>query len=142
MSESPHLLNVFLDVQRGLPRQGPGCDESTLEALSLCSGLPGAPAILDVGCGPGMQTVALAKAVHGRLTAVDINHEYLGELRRRAKDAGVANHIDIHAVDMNELTAAPASFDAIWSEGAAYIMGFERALAAGGGSSSRAATSR
>jgi ubiquinone/menaquinone biosynthesis C-methylase UbiE len=127
---SSRLFEVFLDVQRGLPRQGPGSDESTLEALSLCSGLPERPAILDVGCGPGMQTVALAKAVNGRVTAVDINQEYLCELNERAKAAGVDERIEILSGDMNDLPVAPASFDVIWSEGAAYIMGFRNALAA------------
>lgn len=130
MSERPRLLEVFFDVQRGLPRQGPGSDESTLKALSLCSCLPERPAILDLGCGPGMQTVALAKAVDGSITAVDINPDYLAELSERAKAEGVAERIEILAMDMNHLTVAPASFDVIWSEGAAYIMGFESALAA------------
>ena len=132
MTESARLLEVFFDIQRGLPRQGPGADASTLHALSLCGPLPKRPAILDVGCGPGMQTVALAKAIDGdgRITAVDINEEYLGELRRRAHAAGVDDRIEILVGDMRALPVAPASFDVIWSEGAAYIMGFERALAA------------
>jgi len=60
MTDDRRLLNVFFEVQRGLPRQGPGCDESTLQALALCR-LPERPAILEIGCGPGMQTVELAK---------------------------------------------------------------------------------
>ena len=65
MDESLELMEVFLDVQRGLPRQGPGCDESTQKALALCVGLPENPAVLDIGCGTGMQTVALAQALGG-----------------------------------------------------------------------------
>ena len=61
MNADPRLFEVFLDVQRGLPRQGPGCDESTLRAISLCSGRPEGADLLDVGCGPGMQTVALTR---------------------------------------------------------------------------------
>lgn len=129
MTDDRHLLNIFFEVQRGLPRQGPGCDESTLQALALCR-LPERPAILDVGCGPGMQTVALAKAAGGYITAVDTSPEYLCELAERAEAAGVADRIDIVKGDMNDLPVAPASFDAIWSEGAAYIMGFRNALAA------------
>jgi ubiquinone/menaquinone biosynthesis C-methylase UbiE len=129
MTDDRRLLNVFFEVQRGLPRQGPGCDESTLQALALCR-LPERPAILEIGCGPGMQNVELAKAAGGRITAVDTSPEYLHELAERAKAAGVADRIDIVNGDMHDLPVAPASFDAIWSEGAAYIMGFRNALAA------------
>ena len=129
--ENQRLFEIFLDVQCGLPRQGPGSDESTLEALSLCTELPERLAILDIGSGPGMQTVALAKALaDGHITAVDICQEYLDELKERAKAAKVAEHIEILAGDMNALPFPPQSFDLIWSEGAAYIMGFEKALVA------------
>ena len=60
MDLKPKLLEVFFEVQRGLPRQGPGSNESTIKALELCRELPDNPAVLDIGCGPGMQTMALA----------------------------------------------------------------------------------
>ena len=132
MSDENHrLFEIFWDVQRGLPRQGPGSDESTLEALALCTGLPERLALLDIGCGPGMQTVALAQALTaGHMTAVDIYQEYLDELKERAKAARVIERIDILAGDMQALPFPPQSFDLIWAEGAAYIMGFEKALVA------------
>ncbi len=130
MAEDPRLFEIFLDVQRGLPRQGPGAEECTLKALSFCRDLPPRPAVLDIGCGPGMQTVALAKCLDGQITAVDIHPEYLAELKPRAKAAGLAERIEILAGDMNALPFPPASFDLVWSEGAAYVMGFDRALTA------------
>lgn len=129
MDEDPRLFDVFLDVQRGLPRQGPGLDESTLEALALCRGLPERPTVLDIGCGPGMQTLALARALDGPTTAVDIHQEYLDILKAHAVEAGVAGRIDIRLADMSTLPFPPESFDLIWSEGATYIMGFATALA-------------
>ncbi len=127
--ENQRLFEIFFDVQRGLPRQGPGCDKRTIEALSLCIGLPERLAILDIGSGPGMQTVALAKTLtEGHITALDLHQEYLNELKGRAEAAKVIEHIDILAGDMNELPFLRQSFDLIWSEGAAYIMGFEKAL--------------
>jgi len=111
-----------------LPRQGPGSEGSTLKALSLCSGLPERPAILDIGCGPGMQTIALAKAMNAHITAVDIVEEYLNILRERAKEANLTDRISILDRDMNDLTLESESFDLIWAEGSAYIMGFENAL--------------
>jgi SAM-dependent methyltransferase len=130
MNEDLRLFEVFLDVQRGLPRQGPGCRESTLRALSLCRGLPEAPAIVDIGCGPGMQSTVLAEASGGHVTAVDTHEEYLDQLKARADVAGVSESGDVVSADMNDLPLAPGVFDLVWSEGAAYIMGVEAALVA------------
>ncbi len=128
MNEDPRLFEVFLDVQRGLPRQGPGRDECTLRALSLCDGLPEGAEVLDVGCGPGMQTLALSQAIDGPVTAVDLHREYLRELEDRAERAGIAGRLAILAADMRALPFPPERFDLVWSEGAAYVMGFEMAL--------------
>lgn len=128
MDENPRLFEIFLDVQSGLPRQGPGSNGVTLKALGFCSGLPERPAILDIGCGPGMQTITLAKAMNADITAIDINREYSDEIKERAESAGVSESIEILVQDMNELPFEPESFDLIWAEGSAYIMGFEKAL--------------
>lgn len=128
MDDDPRLFEVFLDVQRGLPRQGPGLDEITLKVLALCRGLPERPAVLDIGCGPGMQTMALARAVDGPITAIDVHEEYLDILEARAAEAGVAGRMNVRMADMSSLPFRPESFDLVWSEGAAYIMGFAAAL--------------
>jgi len=125
-----HALRVFLEVQRGLPRQGPGNEAATRKALSLCAGLPERPVVLDIGCGPGMQTLVLARTVGGEVTAVDVVEEYLDALRERAVRAGLRDRIRIERADMARLPYAEDSIDLLWSEGAAYIMGFERALSA------------
>ena len=128
MDENSHQFKVFLDVQSGLPRQGPGSDDSTLRALSICSRLPDKAVVLDIGCGPGMQTLALARASDASIVAVDIHQEYLEELKMRADAAGLGERIEIVSEDMQTLSFREHSFDLIWSEGAAYIMGFENAL--------------
>ena len=130
MSDDPQLFEIFLDVQRGLPRQGPGCEESTRRALSLCQDLPDRPAVLDVGCGPGLQTLVLAEALNGPVTAVDLTPEYLDQLQAKAEVAGLADRIEIVSGDMTALPFPPQSFDLIWSEGAAYVMGFAEAFTA------------
>ena len=123
------LTEVFFDVQRGLPRQGVGSDAETLRALALCADLPEGPELLDVGCGPGAQTVVLVRATGGRVTAVDLHEEFLDELRVRASAAGVLDQLTILHGDMRDLPFGPASFDLVWSEGAAYIVGVPEALA-------------
>jgi SAM-dependent methyltransferase len=129
MDRDAHRLEVFREVQRGLPRQGPGNAESTLRALALCRGLPPRPEVLDIGCGPGLQTLALARALPGPITAVDLHPEYLEQLERAARAGGVADRVTTVVADMRALPFPDASFDLVWSEGAAYIMGFANAVA-------------
>ncbi len=130
MDADARLTEVFFEVQRGLPRQGPGSEACTLRALGWCVGLPKAPAVLDVGCGPGMQTLALARVTSGRITAVDLYEEYLDQLREDAARAGLTEQIAIVQADMARLPFAESNFDLIWAEGSAYIMGFAEALRA------------
>ncbi len=124
------LLEVFYDVQRGLPRQGPGNYESTSRALALCSGLPDQLSVLDIGCGPGMQTLALAKASTGSILAVDNFDEYLDELRKRVEQASLVGRVKVKKADMTVLDFPDETFDLLWCEGAAYIMGIPEALRA------------
>ena len=122
------LFEIFLEVQSGLPRQGPGSNKSTLKALSYCADLPTKPAILDIGCGPGMQSICLAQALDCNITAIDTTDEYLDILRERTQVADLSDRITILNQDMNELSFEKESFDLIWAEGSAYIMGFENAF--------------
>ena len=121
-------LAIFLDVQRGLPRQGPGSQQSTMKAFRLCSELPDNPTVLDIGCGPGMQTMHLASATSGRIIAVDNCEEYLDELRERVRRANIQDRVEIVKADMASLRMADDSLDLIWCEGAAYVMGVSKAL--------------
>lgn len=131
MSDDAPLFDIFMEVQRGLPRQGPGDDESTRQALALCGALPERPTVLDVGCGPGMQTIALAEALPDAvIVAVDIHQEYLELLRQAAAAAGMIDRIHTLRGDMTALPVPAESADLIWSEGAAYVMGVATALAA------------
>ena len=126
----PRLVEVFFDVQRGLPRQGPGSNTDTARALALCSELPTNPTVLDIGCGPGMQTLALAEALSGNIIAVDTCDEYLEALRKRVENASKVDRITIKNADMTALDLPEASIDLIWCEGAAYIMGIPESLKA------------
>lgn len=121
-------MDILWELFSNLPQQGPGNDESTLRALSLIPDLPSKPAILDVGCGSGRQTIALARRTGGRITAVDIHQPFLDDLMTRAEQAGVSGQLTAVKRSMSEMEFDEASFDLIWSEGALYIMGFEHGL--------------
>ena len=101
---------------------------STRHALSYIE-LGSAPDLLDIACGPGMQTLHLAEALTaGTLTAVDLRKSFVNEARRRCASANLKIQVDCQIEDMTDLPFESGSFDLIWCEGAAYIMGVENAL--------------
>lgn len=126
--DEQRMMEIFFDIHRGLPRQGPGDDASTRKALSLCTALPNHPAVIDIGCGPGMQTLVLANELDGHITGVDFYPEFLYQLQASAQSAGIVHQFTLQQGDMNNLPFIANSFDLIWSEGAAYIIGISNAL--------------
>lgn len=128
MSDSREI-EVFFDIHSGLPQEGPGSFESTKRAFELAGSFPERAEVLDVGCGPGRQTMDLARLMPSAvITALDNHAPFLRDVRRKTTDAGVFNRVTAVEGDMNDLPAEPGSLDLIWCEGAAYIMGFRNAL--------------
>ncbi|MEA5496840.1 class I SAM-dependent methyltransferase [Limnoraphis robusta] len=121
-------LETFFEIHQGLPREGPGDFESTQKAYSLLTHLPPQPLILDLGCGPGMQTLDLVELSNGTVIAVDNHQPFLDQLHQKAVEKGVADQIQIVNADMSALEFHHSSFDVIWAEGSAYSIGFENAL--------------
>ncbi len=127
--DEERYIELLVELHEGLPRLGPGNTQSTLRALALCEYLPDRPDILDIGCGSGAQTLALTSATSGVITATDLIPNFLTQLGSTVQKQGLEGQIRICEADMNNLPFADNSFDLIWSEGAAYIMGFDKALA-------------
>ncbi len=123
----------FWRIHDGLPREGPGSPASTRRALDL-SGIGGRARVVDVGFGPGPQSLVLAEAMpDAEILAVDAHEPFVAEVRRRAADAGGADRVTAVVGDMADLGSVVdrhvgGPVDLIWSEGAAYVMGFEAAL--------------
>ncbi len=123
------ISDLLLEAHRDLPRQGPGEEASTLRALVLAGGLPEDLRVLDLGCGSGMQTLVLARALPGaRITAVDQHELFLDELRARAREAGLNGRLKTLAADMADLPFEDGSFDLLWAEGSISCLGFDRGL--------------
>jgi ubiquinone/menaquinone biosynthesis C-methylase UbiE len=122
-------MDYFIELYGSLPRGGPGDNASTRKAFEMMEGLPPEPKILDVGCGPGMQTVELLRLSGGTVVALDLLPQMIARVRKAAEDAGFSDRLETVQADMNEMAFEPCSFDVIWSEGAIYFIGFEKGLA-------------
>lgn len=118
----------FFEVFDHLPRGGPGSNATTRKAYRSLGTLPKGPRILDVGCGPGMQTLELARISGGHITAIDLHQPFLDRLRDASMNVGLEDRIEPVNMDMSKLTFPDGYFDLIWSEGALYSVGFENAL--------------
>ncbi len=124
----PPLADIFFELHSGLPREAPGDDESTKRAFSLLTSLPSLPVVLDIGCGPGAQTLVLARESRGFVVAFDNHKPFLDELRRRSLAAGLHERIHPFRGSLYALPFRASRFDLIWSEGAIYLLGYERGL--------------
>ena len=130
MSETNSLeREIFWAVHNDLPREGPGDDGSTLRAFSMMKGLPDSPRVLDIGCGAGPQTLALARLTNANIMAVDTHQPFLDELARKVVQADLVERVRWKNMSMFELSF-PEKFDVLWSEGAIYAMGFAEGLKA------------
>lgn len=125
---SDQLPEIFWEIHSGLPREGPGDNESTRRAYLMLEQLPKNPRILDVGCGPGMQTIELAKLSNGQIDALDNHRPFLNQLERSIEREGLAGKIKPVKGDMLRLPYDDNTFDLIWSEGSIFVIGFEKGL--------------
>ena len=126
--DDERTFRLFLEVYGTLPRAGPGGDEHTVRALGLVPG-PTPRTVLDLGCGPGAQTLALASALpDATILAVDLLPSMVDEAIRRFAARGLAGRVTAVRADMGAPPVAPASQDLIWCEGAIYNLGVTAAL--------------
>lgn len=126
MNEHEQYMADFMTVFQNLERWGPGCDADSLKALSM---LPTTPTkIIDIGCGKGFSTRLLAKHTQAEIVAVDNEQSALDELGKRLAEQGLDSRVILSCASMTDLPYTLQSFDCIWSEAAAYIMGVEQAV--------------
>jgi cyclopropane fatty-acyl-phospholipid synthase-like methyltransferase len=123
MSGSNPIDLLFGDMEK----LGPGSNADTLHVLRLLP-TPQFGTIVDAGCGTGRQTLALAKELGTQVHAVDSYEPFLKDLMRRAKEARLEHLIQTHCMDMTDIPGEFEHIDLLWSEGAAYNIGFANAL--------------
>ncbi|MEU5576317.1 bifunctional class I SAM-dependent methyltransferase/N-acetyltransferase [Streptomyces huasconensis] len=128
MTDNASITDAFFALHHGLPRQGPGSDDTTRRLLSLAGARPEHPQVLDLGCGPSRAALLLAAEAGAEVAAVDLHEPFLDELRASAKARGLAGSITPVKADMAQLPYADGSFDLVWAESSAYAVGFDKAL--------------
>lgn len=126
MNENDLYMNDFMRVYETLEYWGPGSGADTLKALKMVSMPP--KIILDIGCGKGLATKILAENSDALVTALDNEQSALVKLENRFKKLGMTDRLKTVNASMADLPFAKNSFDLIWAEGSAYIIGVEKAL--------------
>src|SRR5579872_2480977 len=73
--------------------------------------------VVDAGCGPGLWTPLLARAIgpRGRIIGVDISQEALVTAQERSYDQWYRHQVQYKYATMEELPLAPGSADAVFS---------------------------
>ena len=103
----PKYLQIAADLNNKIKQQ----------SYSLMHVQPGQK-VLDVGCGPGIDTVALAHMVgpQGRVVGVDFDKSMIAEADRYAEQAGVNSWVLHKQVNCDELPFESDTFDSCRSE--------------------------
>jgi SAM-dependent methyltransferase len=121
-------FNLICEYFSGLQRQGPGSVATTRKAASFIEGLSDDSLIADLGCGTGTQTLTLAGALPGHITAMDLFPKFIDIMKENVAREGLADRITPQVGSMGELPFEKGSLDLIWSEGAIYNIGFEHGI--------------
>jgi len=124
----PRFREIFFEVYENLPRQGPGNRTCAARALALCRELPRCPAILDLGCGVGGQTLQLAELTSGSIVAIDTHAPSIERLRAAVAGCGLSRRASAIIGNMARPEQPLGAFDLVWSEGALYNIGLRDAL--------------
>ncbi|MDA8099498.1 MAG: class I SAM-dependent methyltransferase [Nitrospiraceae bacterium] len=100
------------------------------ENMAALLGVKGDEHVLDVACGTGHASMAVARKLQkGKVTAVDFSAGMLVQARRKAESRGIGN-IDFLEGDMQELPFEEGRFDAaVCAFGIFFVMDMETQLA-------------
>ena len=100
----------------------------TIKALSFIDNLTTNSKIADIGCGSGGQTLVLANHAPGHITGIDLFPTFIDMLNENSQKQSLQDRVHGVVGSMDSLSFGNEELDLIWSEGAIYIIGFERGL--------------
>jgi SAM-dependent methyltransferase len=117
-----------------------GSDPELISELLRKHGLVAGARVLDLGCGKGAVSIALAREIGARVIGVDAFEPFIGEARRQAEQTGVSRACRFEVGDLRDWLTPRVPFDAVIlaSVGpvlggyAATVRGLRAAVRAGG----------
>ena len=127
-SEQISMMDLVIELHKGLERQGPGSTEMTIKALSFLDDLSKISRAADLGCGSGGQTMVLAQNIAGSITGLDLFPDFIEIFNENAKKMNLGDRVNGIVGSMDELPFEKEEFDLIWSEGAIDNIGFEKGI--------------
>jgi SAM-dependent methyltransferase len=121
---------TYTSAARGYDAASPGWGRVIDHSLELLRVAPG-DAVLDVGCGPGILSVAAAGLVApgGAVTGLDVAAGMLDVAREKAAEHGVEDAVSFELGDMHALPFPDERFDAVVCS---YAMFFAQSVTAVG----------
>lgn len=128
MNESPEYMQLFLELFVEMERQGPGDEQLARAMMQQVCAESEPDQILDMGCGTGTASLLISHLCNAQISALDNCQLFLDRLNEKVTSGGLNDRINVINGTMFEPPFPDHSFDLIWSEGSAYLMGFEPAL--------------
>lgn len=126
MNEHEKYMQDFFSIFETLESWGPSSKEDTTKAFNMLDSAP--ELILEIGCGKGNSTIALANLSDAKIIAIDNEQSALDRLEEKITEQKLKERITTQCVSMTELKFDNESFDLIWAEASMYIMGVQSAL--------------
>jgi SAM-dependent methyltransferase len=119
------VVKLLSDLHTLNYRQGPGSKEAFQKMLSLSElDRQAELQIADIGCGTGSSTLPLLENTNAHITAVDLLPSFVEKLSQKVAELGYRERVTTTVADMSFLPFEKEQFDAIWSEGSIYNIGF------------------
>jgi 2-polyprenyl-3-methyl-5-hydroxy-6-metoxy-1,4-benzoquinol methylase len=84
--------------------------------------------ILDVGCGTGIPSMALAKLSGGNVTALDRDDEALQKFKERVRNSGLEKQIEIINRSFLKHDINGQQYNLIWAEGSINHIGYDQSF--------------
>jgi cyclopropane fatty-acyl-phospholipid synthase-like methyltransferase len=116
------MINEYFNI-RDICRKG--MLKYLSKAISILPEIPN-PLILDVGCGTGIPTIALAEKYNSQIIAIDIDKDSIDMLNKKIDELNLRDKITAINKSLFDVGFKNEKFDLIIAEGFINTVGFEK----------------